>query len=155
MKDQQKAHPQAASQSAATSRSELIFGDSTGDISADLSEDQVLGLLHQSGLNAALLASIARTPMAAKSRKVSIALLRHQRLPRHLSIALLRRLFTFDLVKVALSPVIAPDLKRIAEEQILLRLESLPLGERISLARRSPPRVLEGLLADGDGRVLS
>ena len=121
----------------------------------DLSEDDALALVNQKSLSAEALASIARTPIASKSRKVSFTLVTHARTPRHLAIPLLRRMFTFDLLKVALSPPAAADLKRVAEEQIILRLEALTVGERISLARRSPSRVVAALLADRDMRVLT
>jgi hypothetical protein len=45
--------------------------------------------------------------------------------------------------------------KRAAEEQILNRMESVSLGERISLARRASGRVAAALLLDAEERVIS
>jgi hypothetical protein len=101
-----------------------------------------------------MLTSLARNPDALKSRKVLLALIAHPRTPRHVSIPLLRRVFTFDLVQVTLTPAIAADLKRASEEQILLRLETLAAGEKITLAKRGSGRVAAALLQDSDIRVV-
>lgn len=84
-----------------------------------------------------------------------LGLVQHGRTPRHTSIPLLRRLFTFDLMQVTLTPSVAADIKRAAEEQILVRVETLSAGEKISLAKRASGRVAAALLQDGDARVVS
>jgi hypothetical protein len=90
--------------------------------SGDASEHQALALLQSATVTANELARLARDPQTLKSRKVTLALAMHARCPRHVSIPLLRRLFTFDLMQVTLTPVVAADIKRTAENQILLRL---------------------------------
>jgi hypothetical protein len=117
-------------------------------------EDQAIALLQRRDLTAEMLTSLARNPDVLKSRKVVLALIAHPRTPRHVSIPLLRRIFTFDLVQVTLTPAIAADLKRASEEQILLRLETLAAGEKITLAKRASGRVAAALLQDSDIRVV-
>src|SRR4029077_5321953 len=99
------------------------------------SEDAVLALLNTSDVTAEALARLAKNPIVSKSRKVLVALASHPRTPRHVSIPLLRSMFTFDLMNFALTPAVAPDVKRAAEEQLIMRLESLPVGQKITLAR--------------------
>ena len=120
-----------------------------------LTEDQVLAQLRRPEVSAQMLSSIAKAPDALKSRKVVLAIVTHARTPRHVSIPLLRRMFTFDLMQVALTPAVAADIKRSAEDQILIRIESLPAGEKISLARRASGRVAAALLQDSDPRVIA
>jgi hypothetical protein len=129
---------------------ELHRGDA-----AELSEDQVLALLQRPEVTAETIVSLARNPSTAKSRKVTIALILHPRTPRHVSLPMLRRLFTFDLMRVALTPAVAADSKRAAEEQIMNRLESLSAGEKMSLARRASGRVAAALLGDPDPRIIA
>ena len=124
-------------------------------IAPQASEDQALALLQSADVNAAALANLARSPQALKSRKVLLALAMHPRTPRHISVPLLRRMFTFDLMQLTLTPAVAGDIKRTAEDQILLRLESLSSGEKISLGRRASGRVAAELLRDADARVVS
>ena len=97
---------------------------------------------------------MARNAGALKSRKVVLAIVMHPRTPRHISIPLLRRIFTFDLMQVTMTPSVAADIKRAAEEQLLLRADTLSAGEKISLAKRSSGRVAAALLQDPDSRVL-
>ena len=122
---------------------------------ATTNEDAALALLKNAQVSSADLAQLARSSIAAKSRKVLLGLVEHPRTPRHVSVPLLRRMFTFDLVQVTLTPVIPADVKRAAEEQIILKIESIAVGERITLARRASGRVAGELLQDSDARVIA
>jgi len=116
-------------------------------------EDQALSLLKQTDLRAQTIEELSKNPALLKSRKVKLAIIGHPRTPRHVSLALLRQLFTFDLMQVALLPVAAGDIKKAAEDALINRLESVTLGERLSLARRSSGRVAFVLLCDKESRV--
>jgi hypothetical protein len=122
---------------------------------ARASEDQALATLQRADVSSEEIVALSRDSASLKSRKVLLALVSHPRAPRHVSIPLLRRMFTFDLVKMALTPTVAPDIKRAAEEQVLVRLESIPAGEKISLARRGPSRIVAELLKENDPRIIS
>jgi hypothetical protein len=124
-------------------------------VTAGLTEDAALALLKSPDATADALAQLAKNLITSKSRKVLVALIAHSRTPRHVSIPLLRTLFTFDLMNLALTAAVAPDVKRAAEEQILTRLESLPLGQKITLARRASGRVAAALLQSSDQRIIS
>lgn len=114
-----------------------------------------LAQLKRRDITAEALALLARNTDITKSRKLMLALAMHPRTPRHISLPLLRRLFTFDLMQVTLTPAVAADIKRTAEDQILLRSESLGAGEKISLAKRASGRVAAALLQEADERVIS
>ncbi len=117
-------------------------------------EDQALALLRQKNLTAQMVASLARNPDALKSRRVLLALVAHPTTPVHTAVPLLRRVFTFDLLQVVLTPTVASDIKRAAEEQLLQRMEKLSSGERTTLAKRASGRVAAALLVDADPRVV-
>jgi hypothetical protein len=121
---------------------------------AALSEEAALNLLAQPDLNAETLEGLARDASLLKFRKVKLGIIAHAHTPRHVSLPLLRQLYTFDLMRVALTPVVAGDLKRAAEELLLTRLESISAGERASLARRASGRVAGALLLDKEPRVM-
>ena len=122
--------------------------------SMPFNEDQAVTFLQRKDLTTDMLSSLARNPEAVKSRKVVLALIAHPRTPRHVSIPLLRRTFVFDLMQVTLTPSIAADIKRAAEDQLLVRLETLSTGEKTTLAKRASGRVAAALLQDGDERVV-
>jgi len=119
-----------------------------------LGEDRALALLKRADLRAEVLARLSKNASAKKSRKVKLALVQHPNTPRHVSIPMLRHLFTFELMQVALTPVVAADIKRTAEDALLNRLETISSGERLSLAHRSSGRVAAELLGDPELRVI-
>jgi len=125
---------------------------SSNDLS--LSEDGALALLKQADLAPEVIEQIVRSGSVLKYRKVKLALVEHPRTPRHLSVPLVRQLFTFDLMHVALTPTVPADLKRMADEALCTRLETISSGERLSLARRSSGHVAGSLLRDSEARVV-
>ena len=89
-----------------------------------------------------------------KSRKVKRAMVAHPKTPRYVAVAIVRQLFTFDLMQIALMPVLAGDLKVAAEEALIKRLEAISSGEKLSLARRASARVAGVLVLDPDPRII-
>ena len=120
-----------------------------------LDETQVCLLLERKDLPGEILEEIARRKALLKSYRVKKALAFHPRTARLVSLRLLRDLYLMDLVQVAILPGISAELKRNAEEQLIARLPQLPLGQKITLARRGPARVAGALLAEGHPQVLS
>jgi hypothetical protein len=118
-----------------------------------LSEDAALALLKRSDLPAEVLEALGRNGGVLKHRKVKLALVEHPKTPRHVSLPLVRQLYTFDLMQVALTPVVPADVKRAADEALLNRLETITPGERLTLAHRGSGRIAEALLLDEDARV--
>jgi hypothetical protein len=117
-------------------------------LQATLTEDGILAQLERRDLPAETIEEIGRNPGAMKSRKVAVALAAHPRAPRHLALRLIRKFYTFDLMRFSLHPTVAADLKRIAEEQLIARIASVTLGERLALARRGSQAVAAALLLD-------
>src|ERR1700733_12065118 len=94
------------------------------DPASPLNVDLALALLERRDLPPETLEQLGRDPAALKSRKVCVALAGHPRAPRHL-----------------------------AAEQLVTRLPSVPLGERLMLARRASETVAAALLLDKQPRV--
>src|SRR5204863_4865483 len=120
-----------------------------------LDETQVCLLLERKDLPGEILEEIARRKALLKSYRVKRALAFRPRTPRLVSLRLLRDLYLMDLVQVAILPGVSAELKRNAEDQLLARLPQLPLGQKITLARRGPARVAGALLAEGHEQVVS
>jgi hypothetical protein len=118
-----------------------------------ISEDLALAELEKRDLAPDGIERISVNSALMKSRKVRLAVVGHPRCPRRIALRLLRELYTFDLMQFALKPGSAPDLKRMADEFLIARLVSIPLGGRIAIARRSSPRVAAALLLDKESRV--
>ena len=121
---------------------------------AALNEEQALALLKRNDLPPEALEVLSKNGHLVKSRKVKRALVAHPRTPRHISLSLIRQLFTFDLMEVALAPVTPADVKLAADEALINRLKAISLGERLSLARRASGRVAGRLILDSEPRVV-
>jgi hypothetical protein len=123
------------------------------DTNPPLNEDLALALLERRDLPPESFEQLSQNPAAMKSRKVRVAVAAHPRAPRHLALRLLRQFYTFDLMQFALLPAAAADLKHVADEQLVARLASITLGERLALARRASETVASALLLDKEPRV--
>jgi hypothetical protein len=119
-----------------------------------LDETQVCLLLERKDLPGEILEEVGRRKALLKSYRVKKALAFHPRTPRLVSLRLLRDLYLMDLVQVAILPGVSAELKRNAEEQLIARLPQLPLGQKITLARRGPARVAGALLAEGHAQIV-
>jgi len=118
-----------------------------------LSEDLALAQIADRDMSSDAVEQIARNVGLMKSRKVRLALAAHPKTPRRIALRVIRELYTFEMMKFALTPLAPADLKRVADELLLSRLASITLGERISLARRSSALVAAALLLDKEKPV--
>lgn len=120
-----------------------------------LDEAHLCLLLERKNLPAEVLEEVGRRKPLLKSYRVKRSLCFHPRAPRLVTLRLLRDLYLMDLVQLALAPGVPAELKRNGEEQLLARLPQIPLGQKITLARRGPARVAGSLLAEGHAQVLA
>jgi len=111
-------------------------------------------LLSRKDLPTEVLEEIGRRKQFLKSYSIKKSLLLHPRTPRLVGLRLLKELYLMDLVQFTLAPAVSAELKRYAEEQIVARLGQMPLGQKITLARRGPSRVAGALVADGHAQVM-
>ena len=120
-----------------------------------LDETHLCLLLERKDLPGEILEELGKRKSLLKSYRVKRALCFHPRGPRLVTLRLLRDLYLMDLVQLTLSPGVPAELKRNAEEQLVARLPQIPLGQKITLARRGPARVAGMLLAEGHAQVLA
>src|ERR1700675_1985480 len=104
------------------------------NLASGLSEDSALSLLKRADLAPEVFEQLATNGSLLKNRKLKLALASHPKTPRHVSLPLVRQLYTFDLMQIALTPAVPADLKRAADETLCNRLETLASGERLTLA---------------------
>ena len=144
---------------ASPSLEEAVHSDSPDVLKAAaadpaLNEDLALALLKHNDLAPEVLEQLGKNGSAMKYRKVKLALVEHPRTPRYISLPMVRSLFTFDLMRVALMPIAPSDVKMAADEALINRLKTISSGERLSLARRASGRIAGELLLDPEPRVI-
>lgn len=120
----------------------------------NLKESDLLRLLDRKDLPGEVVREVAAHPEAAGNYAVKLALARHPKTPRLISLPLLKFLYLFDLVRVCQTPAVPAHVKVGAEDTILKKIGSLPRGEKITLARRGPGRVAAVILVTNDRELI-
>jgi hypothetical protein len=120
----------------------------------NLHEPHICLLLERLDLPARVLSAVAEEGKWTSSEGVRLRLASHPRTPKRFAVAVVRQLFLFDLVRVSLLPSAPGDIRRVAEEAILRRVPHIPLGEKLTLARRGPARVAGAILAEGHPQAM-
>ncbi|MGC1905620.1 MAG: hypothetical protein WA715_17505 [Candidatus Acidiferrum sp.] len=120
-----------------------------------LDETQLCQLLDRKDVPVEVLEEVGQRKPLLRNYRVKRALAFHPRTPRLIGVRLIRDLYLMDLAQLALAVGAQPEIKRIAEDQLLARLSQLPLGQKIALARRGPARVAGALLAEGHPQILT
>jgi len=118
-----------------------------------MTEDLALTLLTRRDLQGIVLEELSRNMTVMKHRKVIVGLVSHPRTPRYVSLPITRRLYTFELMKIALLPPVPTDVKVLAEEAIMGRLGTISSGERLALAKQGSTRISASLLVDSEARI--
>jgi hypothetical protein len=119
-----------------------------------LTEDLALALLKRRDLPGKALEQLNKNGAVVKHRKVKVAIVMHPRTPRHVSVPVIRALYPFELMQIALLPSVAADVKRAAEETLIAKLETVSAGERFGLAKQSAGRIAAALLLDAEERIM-
>lgn len=119
-----------------------------------LDESHVFQLLRRLDLSAELLDRIARRREFMSIYRVKRAMAFHPRAPRLVAMRLARELYVMDLVQLSRQPGVSGELRRIADNMLVTRLPQLPLGQKITLARRSSARIAGALLVEGHARII-
>jgi hypothetical protein len=119
-----------------------------------LTEDLALALLNHRDLPREALEALNKNGQLMRQRKVRLAVVMHPRTPRHISVPTIRHIHTFELMQVALLPVVPPDVKRAAEEVLISKIANISSGERSTLAKQSSGRVAAALLLDKEERIM-
>ena len=117
-------------------------------------ESHLTLLLERKDLSPTLLEEIARRRDWLRRYQVKRRLAFHPHTPRLAALRLGRQLYLMDQVHLSLLSSTAAEVRRLAEDLILSRLPQLPLGQKITLARRASARVAGALLGEGHERVV-
>jgi hypothetical protein len=115
----------------------------------NMQEPQVIRLLERLDLSSQLITAVAKEGKWTSIESIRFRIARHPRTPSRIAISMLRQLYLFDLVRLSLLPSAPADVRRAAEEFTLMRVPHLPIGEKLTLARRGPARVAAAVLAEG------
>jgi hypothetical protein len=120
-----------------------------------LTEEHLLALLKRRDLPEDLPKAIYQRSSGSASHRLQLALVRNPATPGSIVLSLLPHLYLFELLNLCLLPGSTPDQKLAAEQQIIKRLPTVPLGNKLTLARRAPSGLLGELLRSGEPQVFT
>jgi hypothetical protein len=115
----------------------------------------VLQLLRNPRISSTLIDQIAQNRNWLRVYRIRAALATHPRTPRVIGVLLLSSLGWRDLAEVAERPRVAPQVRRMAERRLMICMEEMAQGERISLARMAGRGVIAPLCEDDSPRVVA
>ncbi len=115
-----------------------------------LDEAHLLVLLKRRDLPEDLLRAISKLPQVAERHRLKAAFAHNPNLPGSIFQSLIPSLHLFELVSICYLSAIGADQKLAVERAIIQRLPAIPLGNKVTLARRSTAAVVGALLGEGD-----
>ncbi|HEY4742814.1 MAG TPA: hypothetical protein VIH76_19620 [Candidatus Acidoferrales bacterium] len=114
-----------------------------------LDESHVHILIQRLDISATVVAAVAQQTKWLKNESLRLALAVHPHTPPRVANPIVRQLFVFDLVHVSLAPSAQPETRRIAEEMLIGKIPQIPIGQKLTLARRGPSRVAGAIIQEG------
>ncbi|GEM_PF-3939003 len=111
-------------------------------------------LLRRKRLNQDQIRVVAATKRLMKDYHIKLELVTCPLTPKHIALTYVKDLYYQDLAMVARNTGIPLPVREVAENFLMVRLESLRIGEKISLARIAIGAALGFLLRDADLRIL-
>lgn len=160
MKDLEKAIQSA---SAATGEEELKFlahHPSSKVISTlihnnNLTEDVALIITNRKNITPEILESLYNDIRWKKSYRIMLALCKNPKTPQKISLSLIKSLRIFDLSDLTRNQHVPINVRIGAEANISEKILSMPLGIKITLARRASSTILMKLIEDGMKEVVA
>lgn len=122
---------------------------------ATLTVGEALQALRNGHLETETLALVARERRLVAAAEVRRLLALHPKTPEAATIRLIPTLAWPDLVAMGGEMRLRPTVRRAADRHLLARLPGLAVGEKIAIARRAGPGVIETLRHDPTPRVIA
>src|SRR5688572_1954841 len=120
---------------------------------AALLEEEVLSILENPYVTPNILGRIAQTQRLAAFHSVRLKLVAHRQTPLAHSVKLIHYLYWFDLLPLSINVQVPAPVRRAIDTQLVLRVDKLTLGERVSSARRCSHALIKVFLFDSDPKV--
>ena len=118
-----------------------------------LESSHLLQLLQRPELPGTIIQAICSHHLSGEYR-LRCAIVRHPAVTPALAHQMLETLPLFELLNLCTLPGYSADIRLAAQRQIVCRLPTEPLGNKLTLTRRATATLLPHLLAEGDKRII-
>ena len=116
---------------------------------SNLTEDLAVILAGRRNISTEILESLYLDKRWKESYRIALALCKNQKTPQAISLSLLKSLRIFDLADLTRNQQIPVNVRMRAEFIINEKILSMPLGIKMTLAKRASSNILMRLLEDG------
>jgi len=120
-----------------------------------LSEEEVLAILGNRFVTPKLLGKIAQSPRLIAFYSVRLKLVAHRQTPQPHAVKLVHYLHWFDLLRLSIDMQVSAPVRRSIDNQLVLRVEKLTLGEKITSARACSAALIKVFLYDPNPQVFA
>lgn len=121
----------------------------------NLTEDIALIIANRKNVTPEILEFLSNDIRWKGCYKVSLALCKNPKTPQKISLSLMKSLRIFDIADLTRNQFIPVSVKIKAESEIIEKIPSIPLGIKITLAKRASGDVLISLVEDGNKEVVA
>jgi hypothetical protein len=120
-----------------------------------LTADIALIIANRKNISPEILESLSHNIRWKSSYSITLALCKNPKTPQRISLSLIKALKIFDKADLTRNQFIPISVKMKAEAAIIEKIPSLPLGIKITLAKRASSGVLMKLIGDGKKEVVA
>jgi len=120
-----------------------------------LLEDEALAVLENRFVTPAICQAIAQNQRLTSFYAVRLKLVALRQTPQAHAVKFVHYLYWPDLVRLSVDVTVPATVRRAIDTQLLLRVEKLTLGEKITSARRCSGALIRALLFDPDPKVFA
>jgi len=120
-----------------------------------LAEDEAFAVLDNPYCTAAICQSIAQNSRLIGFYYVRLRLVAHRHTPQAHATKLVHYLYWTDLLRLSMDVQVPAPVRRAIDNQLLVNLSKLSIGERITAAKRCSHALVRALLFDPDPRVFA
>jgi hypothetical protein len=117
-------------------------------------EAHILAALRKRNLPSAAIEAVARHERWNGRYRVKAAIVNHPKTPKTLALRLMSLLFWKELLRTSANFRLSMPIRIAAENHLVAKLSKMEMGEKISLARSAPARVISQLLEESQPRVI-
>lgn len=121
----------------------------------NLTEDLAIIIANRKNIYPDVFESLSRDIRWKGSYKVRLALCKNPKTPQKTTLALIKSIKIFDLADLTRNPAIPINLRMRIEADIAEKLPAVPLGVKITLAKRASSNVLMRLIEEGLKEVVA
>ncbi len=120
-----------------------------------LVEDEALAILDNAFITPAVCQTIAQNPRLTAFYRVRLRLIALRQTPLAHAVKFVHYLFWPDLVRLSIDVTVPAAVRRAIDTILLLKVDKLTLGERITSARRCSAALIKVFLFDPDPKVFA